>query len=59
MKARQYITPETLTFFWPEIHTSFYNTLKTNYFQKLMWRRPDGEAVLKAKHFPVGIKNSL
>ena len=23
----------------------FYNTLKTNYFQKRMWHRPDGEAV--------------
>ena len=37
----------------------FYNTLKTNHFQKFMWRRPDREAVLKVKHFPVRIKNSL
>ena len=36
----QYVTPETLTFFWSRFHAAFYDTLIINASKNKAWLRP-------------------
>ena len=40
LKTRQYVTAETLTFFWPRFHAVFYNSLKINALKNRACPRP-------------------